>query len=169
MELEGTMKTFALSLAVLFAACDSLHPADKTACASEADCLNGYGCQNQVCVRNEAGDMAAQPQALSCSAMLQCAVSCVNDQQCDVGCYNRGTGHAQALDGQIATCISSVCVTPSSGSRRCTAYPGDTSADCTACIENASLGWSPQYPCSPTTDPACGRCGTQVQTCLADQ
>jgi hypothetical protein len=65
------------------------------------------------------------------------------------------------------SCVQATCVVAGGGGR-CSTYPGDSSADCQACAYNAVSGWAGGAACSPSTDPACNKCGTQAATCLGD-
>jgi hypothetical protein len=113
---------------------------------------------------------AAGPQQdkLGCQGIAYCAVSCNGDLSCDTGCYNRGTAKAQALTNQLVACVAAVCTSAPGGLGRCTAYPGDTSTDCTACAYNAVAGWAGGAACAPASDSACNRCGMQSAACLSD-
>ena len=165
---EPIMKTIiAFIPCLLVAGCHSLNPDAKTDCATDNDCLNGYTCANTSCVRVETVDLA--PAKISCAKMATCALSCGNEAQCQTDCYNRGTAHGQMLSLAVVSCVTATCVASAGGDGRCTSYPGDVSTTCQTCVNNSGLGWSPAYPCTPSSDPACNDCGTEVQNCLADQ
>lgn len=104
-----------------------------------------------------------------CDEVATCALGCGTDQGCELSCYDNGTPHAQALIQALAACLGATCTAQGGGLGRCVTYPGDTSLDCTLCLDNASAGGVTGVLCAPANDSACGRCSNESETCLLDQ
>jgi hypothetical protein len=150
----------ALSITLLLAACGAastnpdLGPSPATDLGPTADLL-----------RIAPADLSTPP--IGCAAMAQCAIDCGSDLTCEASCYYAGSDRARGLSDRLAACVRQVCV-GADGGGRCTSYPGDGSPDCQSCVYNSASGWPGGAACTPATDPACNRCGTQAAACLAD-
>jgi hypothetical protein len=108
----------------------------------------------------------AQQAAWGCKQIAQCGIACGTDVGCQTACYESGSPTGQALLQALAACIGQTCT--QTGLGRCAVYPGDTSLDCTLCVDNSSVGGTTGYPCNPPNDSACGLCSAQSAACLAN-
>jgi hypothetical protein len=155
---------FALA-ALAFAACDVTGAVVDG--GTDLQPLPDLVMQSQPDFAQPAGDLA---QSLwGCDKVATCAVACGTSTGCQIACYNNGSAHAQALIQSLAACIGATCTSANGGLGRCVVYPGDSSLDCTLCIDNSTAGGVTGVACAPVTDSACGRCSNESEACLLDQ
>jgi hypothetical protein len=89
-----------------------------------------------------AGDMAK----LNCGQLLTCVGACTS-QTCAGQCVAGASATAVTKAGTLAKCINGVCGPVDGGSGACPT-PGDTSAGCMTCEQNA-VGATGTGPCGP--------------------
>lgn len=148
---SGDVLRIILALAgALATSCGELDSSEKKACASDADCLNGYSCESGTCLR-KAGDCAV--------AEKLCDGECVSKLDPDHGCGQEGcdpcaVGEGVGVCDTLFRCRVDEC---DAGFKECSGACVPTNDPATGCAE-ASCD-----PC-PSSEGAAqctagGRCG----------